>query len=146
MQARIPGRVLAAVAVTMLVAAGGADGSQRWIRGLPVVMSDDDRYEGARRDGQPHGHGVLSSPSFGYRYEGELRYGQPHGQGVMVWPEGWRYEGEFIDGERYGYGVRTSSGGERDAGMFYKGRFLGRCSRDGHESGSGGSSPSGNPR
>ena len=197
MQARIPGRVLAAVAVTMLVAAGGADGSQRWIRGLPVVMSDDDRYEGARRDGQPHGHGVLSSSSFGYRYEGELRYGQPHGhgvytngphhdperfryeggfyygllhgqgvitaplighiegefvyglqygQGVHTFPGGSRYEGEFIDGERYGYGVRTSSGGERDAGMFYKGRFLGRCSRDGHESGSGGSSPSGNPR
>ena len=161
--------MLAAVAVTMPVAAGGADGSQRWISGLPVVVSDDGHYEGARRDGQPHGHGVLTYRSFGYRYEGELRYGQPHGHGVMVSPEGWRYEGEwrwgqwhgrgvhtspdgtryageFVDGERHGYGVRTAPGGARDAGMFYKGRFLGRCSRDGHESGAGGPSPASNPR
>ena len=139
MQARIPGRVLAAVAAMMLVAAGGADGSQRWIRGLPVVLSDDDRYEGTRRDGQPHGQGVMVSPL-------EWRWGQWHGRGVHTSPDGTRYAGELVDGERHGYGARTSPGGERDAGMFYKGRFLGRCSRDGHESGAGGSSPSGNPR
>ena len=219
MQARVPGRVLAAVAATMLVAAGGADGGQRWIRGLPVVLSDDGRIEGARRDGRPHGHGVLSSPSFGYRYEGGLRDGLPHGhgfkegewrwgelyegegvityldgdryeeegvfadgdryegewrhgrhhgrgigtspdggryegewrwgrwhgQGVHTSPDGTRYAGELVDGERHGYGVRTTPGGVRAAGMFYKGRFIGRCSRDGRGSGAGGPLPSGSP-
>ena len=85
-----------------------------------------------------------TSPDGG-RYEGEWRWGRWHGQGVYTSPDGTRYAGEFVDGERHGYGVRTTPGGARAAGMFYKGRFLGRCSRDGRGSGAGGPSPSGNP-
>lgn len=109
------------------------------------VFTAADRYEGEWRHDRHHGRGVGTSPD-GARYEGEWRWGQWHGRGVHTSPDGTRYAGEFVDGERHGYGVRTAPGGERDAGMFYKGRFLGRCSRDGRESGAGGPSPASNPR
>ena len=83
---RIRGRVPAAVAFTMLVAAGGADGGQGWIDALPLVSGGGGHYEGARRDGQPHGQGVMVSPEEGWRYEGEFSAGRLHGYGVRTPP------------------------------------------------------------
>ena len=126
MPARIRGRVLAAVAVTMLVAAGGADGRQWWIHSLPEMSGSDGRYEGARRDGQPHGQGVMVSPEAGWRYEGGWRGGRQHGHGVMVWPEGIRYEGGWRDGQPHGHGVYTvymNGWHDDDVGFRYEGGF-----------------------
>ena len=93
------------------------------------------RYEGAFRDGEAHGPGVLTLPD-GRRIEGEWREGehyegdlnadgQPHGKGVLTWESGRSYEGECRNGLRHGRGVMTDEDGESYEGTWRDGELDG---------------------
>jgi hypothetical protein len=59
----------------------------------------------------------------GYRYEGAWRNGKPHGQGVLMLPDGDRYDGTWRDGKPDGQGAKTIAGGQVFAGVWKNGCF-----------------------
>ena len=51
-------------------------------------------------------------------YEGAFKNGQPHGTGILIYSNGNRYEGDWVDGQKSGSGILTFVNGAR-----YKGHF-----------------------
>lgn len=65
-------------------------------------------YEGAWRQGLPHGHGVMQD-ALGF-YDGEWVRGQRHGKGKLVYRDGSVYEGQFEEDKRHGKGSLVAEG------------------------------------
>ena len=61
------------------------------------------RYEGALKDGSPHGNGILHIRD-GYRYSGDWAGGRPHGQGHETTQQGAHNLGSFANSQRHGAG------------------------------------------
>uniref|UniRef100_A0A6C0I547 MORN repeat-containing protein 5 n=1 Tax=viral metagenome TaxID=1070528 RepID=A0A6C0I547_9ZZZZ len=61
---------------------------------IDIVYLCNTAYAGSIKNGQRHGHGILSFIS-SLKYIGEFDQGQCHGKGALVFPNGDIYEGEF---------------------------------------------------
>jgi hypothetical protein len=104
------------------------------------VDPDETSYNGATRDGMPHGTGVLTfADGTTYRgqwtsglpegwgiltrrdgrviYNGQWRNGKKHGRGT-VYVDGICYQGDFAEGFMHGSGTMTYPNGERFVGNF----------------------------
>ena len=93
----------------------------------PRVMPSGDIYDGALRNGRPHGHGTCIRVCSGHMYEGAWRKGKFHGYGVLTDASGRAvYEGEFFNGQYHGSGTLTFANGEWYDGEFGSGLFQGR--------------------
>lgn len=82
-------------------------------------------YEGAVRNGVPHGHGTCWYAS-GVRYEGEWVEGVAQGRGVCVYPDGIVYDGEWVADQKEGRGTQTWPSGHEYRGDWVQGRMEGR--------------------
>lgn len=74
-------------------------------------------YEGAFKNGQPHGTGVLIY-SNGNRYDGDWLEGQKSGSGILTFINGARYKGHFKDNFMDGTGRYTFKDGSVFEGDF----------------------------
>lgn len=74
-------------------------------------------YEGAFKNGQPHGTGVLIY-SNGNRYDGDWLEGQKSGSGILTFVNGARYKGHFKDNFMDGTGRYTFKDGSVFEGDF----------------------------
>lgn len=113
-----------------------------------LVLDDGARYEGAVRDGRPHGLGTATFAN-GNRYVGDWADGQMHGRGTFTYADGGTYVGPFVEGRLegrgrmafadgsvydggyrdwrwHGEGSMTHSNGDRYVGTFVDGVMSGR--------------------
>ncbi len=68
------------------------------------TFGDDDvnkKYEGEIKNGEPNGHGILTSP-YGDKHVGGWKKGKEHGQGTYTHPDGNKYVGGWKVGKRHG--------------------------------------------
>jgi len=74
-----------------------------------VIISRPDgfRYEGAFKDGEPDGYGIVSYGN-SRRIEGEFKAGFPHGHIIKV-IDGVRWEGEYLNGVKVEESDKTSN-------------------------------------
>jgi hypothetical protein len=80
---------------------------------------DNEEYEGAFENDNPHGFGVASSRSG--RYEGEWKSGRREGKGKMVFVLGGQYEGEWKNNRFHGLGTAHYPGGRKVTAQFVDG-------------------------
>lgn len=66
-------------------------------------FENGDVYEGAWREGKPHGKGKYEFAN-GDRYIGLFQEGKRHGNGVYTWKSGGQYTGAWVSDKRDGYG------------------------------------------
>ena len=90
-----------------------------------ITLRDGSVYEGAFREGMPHGGGTLTTLS-GDRYVGDFANGLIHGEGVYSFSSGSKYAGDFKEGTFYGYGVLTRGNGDKYVGEFETNQFHGK--------------------
>ena len=82
-----------------------------WSLATTTVLAQG-RYEGEKRNGKPHGHGVAEFAN-GDRYEGNFKDGKINGYGSLMFPNGDKYKGYWQDGKRNGHGVAVLPNGDR---------------------------------
>ncbi|MEM7365856.1 MAG: hypothetical protein AAF525_17695, partial [Pseudomonadota bacterium] len=142
-----------AVALSMVLTAASAEtgcvaGNCRNGQGTWIYDGDQQgqRYEGAFRRGQRHGHGVhhytdgiyegrwhrnkrrgqgTYQHQSGHRYTGEWRDDQPHGEGSFTHATGNQYVGDWQQGVRDGHGVMTRTDGSRYEGGWQNDQYQG---------------------
>ena len=87
-----------------------------------LTYPNGNRYEGALRDGVPHGRGVLLlapiSPRRLPRYEGDWSNGKMHGRGSYYFSDGARYVGRWSNDLMHGYGIYYYADGSRYEGQW----------------------------
>eukprot|EP00801_Mesodinium_rubrum_P000326 Mrub_00326.p1 GENE.Mrub_00326~~Mrub_00326.p1 ORF type:complete len:1177 (+),score=312.53 Mrub_00326:415-3531(+) len=76
-----------------------------------MVYDDGSEFTGEMRNGQYHGHGVLTSAK-GSTYIGEWKDGMQHGKGKLIFKDGSCYEGMFRNGMKHGKGKTEWAGKE----------------------------------
>ncbi len=83
--------------------------------GYDTEVFDGGKYEGNFKDGQYHGHGVMTwsnaKQGEGYKYDGEFEDGYRNGQGTMWYKGGSKYTGTWKNNERDGNGTFTWTNG-----------------------------------
>ncbi len=70
-------------------------------RGTFVFEEDGARYEGAFKDGKPHGQGVMYYAT-GEKYSGQWKEGKQEGRGVLILSDGNKVEGYWVNDEYVG--------------------------------------------
>lgn len=81
---------------------------------------DYDSYEGTKRDGAPHGTGMLVTRD-GDVYSGAFSNGRPHGPMIVETVEGDRFTGRFKDGKMHGRGKLETADGYVFKGIWDEG-------------------------
>lgn len=81
-------------------------------------VDDGAVYNGAWRDGQPHGAGVWATIEGDLYCSASWHHGAKHGRTVDVLCDGCVYRGDYVHGQRHGYGVLTWPYGAHYAGHF----------------------------
>lgn len=95
--------------------------SGRWMDGVLHVSDTQlrwfygDSYEGALKDGCPHGYGIKRGRDGTIEYKGEWCEGKRHGQGE----EPGKYVGQYKDDQRHGRGQEGSYTGDFRDGRFH---------------------------
>ena len=102
------------------IAEGKFNGHGKWI-----MASDGDTYEGAFKNGLPHGNGRYYNDD-GDHYVGEYRNGLRSGIGTFWYePDNpiFKYVGAWDNGEENGYGTLVYRNGEEVTGIFANGEL-----------------------
>jgi len=76
------------------------------------TFGDDDvnkKYEGEIKNGEPNGHGILTSP-YGDNHVGGWKKGKEHGQGTYTHPDGNKYVGEWRESKPWNITIYGKSG------------------------------------
>ena len=84
------------------------------------TFGDDDvnkKYEGEIKNGEPNGHGILTSP-YGGKHVGGWKVGKRHGQGTYSFSNGMQYIGKFRNANYNGEGILTLPDGRKVIGEF----------------------------
>lgn len=80
---------------------------------------DNDEYEGAFENDNPHGYGVATTRSG--KYEGQWKFGKREGKGKMVFVLGGEYDGEWKDNRFHGLGTARYISGRQVTTQFVNG-------------------------
>lgn len=122
--------LLSAYAIPFDIDCQGYQGASK--NGIPhgqgiLRYPNGDCYEGEWMDGKRNGRGIYRISSMNAFYEGEWKDGKQHGQGTFTYSSGDFYEGEWKDGKQHGQGTLIYANGG-----CYKGEW-----KDGKEDGQG---------